>query len=245
MAVDQIILDALAPKGVLRAGINMANFLLVSGTCPDGSPDGLSPDLARRIAAELGVACELIYYDGPGQLADAVANDIWDIGNIAVEPARAKTIDFTVPYAQIDANFLVRADAPFDDNASVDSSGVSIAVYGRSAYDLWLSENLASAEIVRCDSIDASHEMFRQGKTDVLASLKPKLREEISRTSGMRIIDPPFTGIQQAVGVRKGHPAVVDYLNALIVHLIEDGFIARSMASHNVEHSLSIPANSG
>ena len=245
MAVDQIILDALAPKGVLRAGINMANFLLVSGACPDGSPDGLSPDLARRIAAELGVACELICYDGPGQLADAVANDIWDIGNIAVEPARAKTIDFTVPYAQIDANFLVRADAPFDDNASVDSSGVSIAVSGRSAYDLSLSENLASAEIVRCDSIDASHEMFRQGKTDVLASLKPKLCEEISRTSGMRIIDPPFTGVRQAVGVRKGHPAVVDYLNALIVHLIEDGFIARSMASHNVEHSLSISVNSG
>jgi len=243
MAVDQIILDALAPRGILRAGINMANFLLVSGTCPDGSPDGLSPDLARRIAADLGVACELICYDGPGQLADAVANDIWDIGNIAVEPARAKTIDFTFPYAQIDANFLVRTDAPFDDNASVDSSGVSIAVYGRSAYDLWLSEYLASAEIVRCDSIDASHEMFRQGKTDVLASLKPKLREEISRTSGMRIIDPPFTGIQQAVGVRKGHPAVVDFLNALIVQLIENGFIARSMASHNVEHSLSIPAN--
>ena len=245
MAVDQIILDTLAPKGVLRAGINMANFLLVSGACPDGSPDGLSPDLARRISAELGVACELICYDGPGQLADAVANDIWDIGNIAVEPARAETIDFTVPYAQIEANFLVRTDAPFDNNASVDSSGVSIAVYGRSAYDLWLSESLASAEIVRCDSVDASHEMFRQGKTDVLASLKPKLREEISRTSGMRIIDPPFTGIQQAVGVRKGHPAVVDHLNALIVHLIEDGFIARSMASHNVEHSLSIPANSG
>ena len=243
MAVDQIILDALAPSGVLRAGINMANFLLVSGTCPDGSPDGLSPDLARRIAAELGVACELICYDGQGQLADEVANDIWDIGNIAVEPARAKTIDFTVPYAQIDANFLVRTDAPFDDNASVDSSGMSIAVYGRSAYDLWLSENLASADIVRCDSIDASHEMFRQGKTDVLASLKPKLREEISRTGGVRIIDPRFTGIQQAVGVRKGNPAVVDYLNALIVHLIEDGLIVRSMASYNVEHSLSIPAN--
>lgn len=43
MAVDQIILDTLAPKGVLRAGINMANFLLVSGACPDGSPDAPMP----------------------------------------------------------------------------------------------------------------------------------------------------------------------------------------------------------
>ena len=76
-----------------------------------------------------------------------------------------------------------------------DGSVVSIAVYGRSAYDLWLSENLASAEIVRCDSVDASHEMFRQGKTDVLASLKPKLREEISRTSGMQIMVPALTSL--------------------------------------------------
>jgi polar amino acid transport system substrate-binding protein len=242
MAVDRTILDALAPKGVLRAGINMANFLLVSGACPDGTPDGLSPDLARRIAAELGVACEFICYDGPGELADAVANDIWDIGNIAVEPARAKTIDFTIPYTQIDANFLVRTDTPFDDNGSVDSPGVSIAVYGRSAYDLWLSENLVSAEIVRCDSIDASHDMFRQGKTDVLASLKPKLREEMGKTDGVRIIDPPFTGIQQAVGIRKGQQPVVDYLNALVAMLIKDGFIASSMATHGVEDSLSIPA---
>jgi polar amino acid transport system substrate-binding protein len=242
MAVDRTILDALAPKGVLRAGINMANFLLVSGACPDGTPDGLSPDLARRIAAELGVACEFICYDGPGELADAVANDIWDIGNIAVEPARAKTIDFTIPYTQIDANFLVRTDTPFDDNRSVDSPGVSIAVYGRSAYDLWLSENLVSAEIVRCDSIDASHDMFRRGKTDVLASLKPKLREEMGKTDGVRIIDPPFTGIQQAVGIRKGQQPVVDYLNALVAMLIKDGFIARSMATHGVEDSLSIPA---
>ena len=44
MAVDQIILDALAPKGVLSAGINMANFHLVSGACPDGSPEVMLGD---------------------------------------------------------------------------------------------------------------------------------------------------------------------------------------------------------
>ena len=37
----------LAPSGVLRAGINMANALLVTGRTEDGDPDGVSPDLAR------------------------------------------------------------------------------------------------------------------------------------------------------------------------------------------------------
>ena len=104
--MDNVIFEALAPTGVLRAGINMSNFLLVSGTLPDGTPDGISPDIARRIAKELGVECNFVLFDRPGDLADAVDANIWDIGNIAFEAARAHTIDFSIPYVQIDANFL-------------------------------------------------------------------------------------------------------------------------------------------
>ena len=47
--LDQI-RDELAPTGVLRAGINMSNFLLVTGETPEGDPDGVSPDMARELA---------------------------------------------------------------------------------------------------------------------------------------------------------------------------------------------------
>ena len=40
----------LAPNGTLRAGINMSNFLLVTGQTPEGDPDGVSPDMARAVA---------------------------------------------------------------------------------------------------------------------------------------------------------------------------------------------------
>ena len=39
--------------------------------------------LQREIARRLGVPCRLVPFEGPGQLADAVGQDIWDIGNIA------------------------------------------------------------------------------------------------------------------------------------------------------------------
>ena len=102
----------LAPTGRLRVGINMANFLLVTGQRSDGTPDGVSPDLARQIAAKLDVPCDFICFENPGQLADCVNDNIWDIGNIAVEPARAKRIAFTRPYVQIDANFMVHKNDP-------------------------------------------------------------------------------------------------------------------------------------
>ena len=46
----EIIAD-LAPTGVLRAGINLSNFLLVTGQSQAGEPEGVSPDMAREVAA--------------------------------------------------------------------------------------------------------------------------------------------------------------------------------------------------
>ena len=241
--MDKAIKDALAPKGVLRAGINLSNILLVSGKLLDGSPEGISPDLAKRIAKEIDVPCEFLPFDRPGELADAVDMDLWDIGNIAFETERAQTIDFSIPYVLIDANFLVRKDATFTTNSEVDKVGVRIAVSERTAYDLWLKNHFKNAEVIRSKSIQGSHEKFLRGEADVLASLKPKLLEEFSSSNEYRIIQTPFTAVKQSVGVKKGKPEAVKFLNDLIGKLIATGFIGASLKKHKVDQKLSIPDN--
>jgi polar amino acid transport system substrate-binding protein len=241
--MDKAVKDALAPKGVLRAGINLSNFLLVSSKLLDGSPEGISTDLAKRIAEEIDVPCKFVSFDRPGELADAVDMDIWDIGNIAFEVERAQTIDFSIPYVLIDANFLVRKDAVFTTNGEVDKAGVRIAVSERSAYDLWLANHFKNAEIIRAKSIQGSHEIFLRGEADVLASLKPKLLEELSSSNDYRIIQTPFTAVKQSVGVKKGNPEAVRFLNDLIGKLIDNGFIGASLKKHRMDQKLSIPDN--
>ena len=66
----------LASTGVLRAGINMYNFLLVTGRTPEGDPDGVSPDMARAVADRLGVPVKLVPFKTPGELADAAVEDV-------------------------------------------------------------------------------------------------------------------------------------------------------------------------
>ena len=230
----------LAPSGVLRAGINLSNFLLVSGKGQDGSPKGISPDIAQRIADALDLPCEMVTFDRPGLLADAVDKDIWDIGNIAYEAERAQTLDFSNPYVVIEANFLMHKADAFHTNADVDRNAVRIAVSERSAYDLWLKENFSHPDFLRVTSIKESHEMFYAGTGDVLASLKPRLVDELAKIDGYRIIEQPFTSINQSVGIQKGHPEAVAFLNSLIAELSGNGFIEQSLKRHGVAEKLSM-----
>ena len=87
-------LSELTDPSTLRVGINLGNILLVTGTSPTGDPEGVAPDLAAAIAERLGVAVTYVTFATPGEVADAVERDEWDIGLIAVEPKRAESIAF-------------------------------------------------------------------------------------------------------------------------------------------------------
>ena len=231
----------LAPSGVLRVGLNMSNFLLINGKDSAGLPDGISPDIGKRLAKELNVNCKLVQFAKPGLLADAVNDNRWDIGNIACEKERAKIIDFSDPYVNIDANFIFRNNHKFITNEEVDSSNIKIAVVERSAYDLWLSENFHNAELIKVDTIENSLKLFREKKVDVLAGLKPKLDEELKNNKDFKLISNPFTRIKQSIGIKKGSPEILEFLNKFIFNLIKEGFIKTQLKKHRVEGKLSIP----
>ena len=239
--MNDFISKKIAPTGELRVGLNMSNFLLVNSKDANGLPDGVSPDIGKKLAEELNINCKLVQFERPGLLADAVDDDKWDISNIAYEKERSKTIDFSNPYVNIDANFIFRNKYNFMSNEEINSSGIKIAVVERSAYDLWLSDNFKNAELIKVKTIDSSHKLFREGSVDVLAGLKPKLLEELEINDDFKIISNPFTYIKQSVGIKKGNPEILDFLNDFISKLIKEGYVESLLKKHNVQNKLSIP----
>ena len=231
----------IAPTGELRVGLNMSNFLLINSKGLNGLPDGVSPDIGKKLAEELNVSCKLVQFERPGLLADAVNDDRWDIGNIAYEKERSKTIDFSDPYVNIDANFIFRNKYSFKSNEEINSSGIKIAVVERSAYDLWLSDNFKNAELIKVKTIDGSHKIFREGSVDVLAGLKPKLMEELKTNNDFKIISNPFTYIKQSIGIKKGNPEILEFLNVFISKIIKEGYVESLLKKHNVQNKLSVP----
>ena len=82
--------EILAPTGVLRAAVNLGNFLLITSKADNGDPQGVSPDMAAAIADRLGVPVQYVPFPTPAQVADSAEEGIWDIGLIGAEPARAE-----------------------------------------------------------------------------------------------------------------------------------------------------------
>jgi polar amino acid transport system substrate-binding protein len=226
---------ALAPTGIVRAAINLSNFLLVTGRDPDGTPTGVSPDMARELARCLGVGIELFGYKSPGDLADAAASNAWDIGNIGAEPARAETIAFTSAYCEIECTYLVPAGSPITTVDEVDRPGVRIASAPRAAYDLWLERNLSHAELVRSPTLAGSFEMFVEQGLDALAGLRPALLTSAQRLPGSRLLDGGFSSVQQAMGTPLGRDeAGFAYLRDFVEEMKANGFVAGRIAAHGV-----------
>ena len=240
--MSDIILQQLAPKGYLRAAINLSNFLLVTGTDDQGNPEGVSPDLAKALANELNIEYKLIPFKRPGELADAVIDDVWDIGNIANESERAKSITFSHPYTLIESTFLVRESFKINSLKDVDKKDVRIAVAERSAYDLWLTENIKNAELIRAKSIDLSFKIFEDNSYEVLAGLKPRLIDDLKNTKNCKILPGAFTFIKQCIGSKPGNPEAEKFINNFIEKNTKNGFVESLLLKHNVLGKLSVPA---
>ena len=228
------VIAQLAPTGVLRAGINMSNFLLVSGRTPDGGPAGVAPDMARAVADALGVPVRYVPYPRPGELADAAGTGAWDIGLIGAEPQRAEKISFSPAYAEIEATYLVPPGSPITAMAEVDRAGLRIAVAARAAYDLWLERNIRHATLVRAPSLDASFAVMVEQRLDALAGLRPKLIEEVEKLPGARILDGAFMTVQQAIGTARGNEAGAAFLRDFVEQAKASGLVGRLIAGHGV-----------
>lgn len=227
--------DELAPHGVLRAGINMSNFLLVSARDAAGGPVGVAPDLAAHIAGLLDLPLRLVPYPRPGELADDAARDAWDVGLVGAEPQRAAEIAFTPAYAEIEATYLVPPGSPLVTLAEVDAPGRRIAIAARAAYDLWLERHIRHATLLRAPSLDASFTLFVQERCDALAGLRPKLIEEAQKLPGARLLEGRLMAVQQAVGTPRARTLAAAWLREVVEQAKASGLIASLIGRHGVQ----------
>jgi len=235
---------SLAPGGRLRACINLGNAVLAKREA-NGEPGGVSVDLARAFARELGLELDTVVVEAAIQSVEAVRGGRADIGFFAIDPSRSAGIRFTAPYVLIEGAYLVRRDSPLTDNAQVDRAGTTVMVAKGSAYDLFLTRELKQAQLVRTvrsqDVVDA----FLAERADVAAAVKQQLEADAARLGdGVRLLPGRFMVIEQAMGLPadRGDDAW-RALRDFVERAKSSGFVADALRRHGVQGAVVAPAS--
>jgi polar amino acid transport system substrate-binding protein len=223
--------QSLAPRGTLRAAINLGNPVLAQRDAASGALRGVSVDLARELARRLRVPLELVPYDGAGRVVDALGADAWDVAFLAIDPKRAAGIAFTRPYAFIEGTYLVPAGSPLRNVEDVDREGVRVAVGRGSAYDLFLTRALRRAALVRAETSAGALDLFLADHLEVAAGVRQPLVAFARAHAGLRVMDGRFMAIEQAMGTPRGREAGARGLDAFVADAIASGLVARALAA--------------
>ncbi|CAM5785153.1 MAG: ABC transporter substrate-binding protein [Burkholderiales bacterium] len=227
--------EALAPRGKLRATVNLGNPVLAH-QLPGQPPGGVSVDLARTLANRLGVPLELVVFDGAGKAVQCLESDEADIGFFAIDPLRANSIAFTAPYILIEGCYLVRDASPLHGNDQVDRAGTRVAVGKGSAYHLFLSRELLHADIVRIPTSPAVVAAFIEGGHDVAAGVRQQLEADAQRHGGLRLLPGRFMVIEQAMAVPKSRGALAaSLLKSFVEDMKSSGLVLEALRRHGVE----------
>ena len=230
-----------APTGTLRTSINIGNAVLARAE--GDSAAGVSVDMANELAKCLGLPIELLVFKTAAESVAAVESDAADIGFFAIDPKRGEHIAFTSPYVLIEGAYLVRQDSPIEQNEDVDVAGNRVMVGQGSAYDLYLTRNLAHATIVRAASSQAVVADYLQSDVEVAAGVKQQLQADSQAHPGLRLLPGRFMQIRQAMGMAKARDAqAVLFLRQFVEDLKRAGFIGQALARHGIEGAGVAPA---
>lgn len=212
-----------APRGMVRAAINLGNRALARRTETNGI-EGISVRIATELARYLDRGLEFVLYDSAGRVFQDADKDEWDVAFLATDPERRTKVSFSSPYLRLEGTYLVRDADRFSSTTQLDDEGVSIGVTENAAYDLFLTRSLRKARLVRTTSPAASFELLQSGSVDAIAGVRQTLRACHEKAPDTALLADSFSTIEQAVCVPAGRPIAGAFIEIAISRLRSIGF---------------------
>ncbi len=211
--------------GKLRVGLGVVAPHWAVKDPRTGELRGVAVDVARALATRLGVEMVPVEYPSPTKVLNGLAVGAWDVGFLGVAPSRAALVDFSPPYMQVDATYLVPAGSSIRKLADADRAGVRIAVSGKSVEDIVLTRMLKRAELRRVETVGAGFDLLRAGNADALATPRPTALSFSARLPGSRVLEDHFHATFGAMAVPKGQAGRLAYISEFIEEAKASGLV--------------------
>lgn len=229
----------LVRNGKLRVGLGLANRGSAIRDPATGELLGVAADLARALAARIGIELQPVEYPRPGAVLDGAPSNAWDVAFLVIDPARSAIADFSPPYMQSDFTYLVPTSSSISKVADADQPGIRIGVPRGDAVDLVLSRTLKHAALVRVDNQAAGADLLRTGQTSAYAAPRPVLLALSAQLPGTHVLEDFFANISFAAFVPKANAARLAYISEFLEEAKSSGLV-KQFIDQNGLHGIKV-----
>lgn len=243
MTIDISIVKQFSPHGYMRVALNHGNRVLVSRD-KNGSAYGISVDLAKALAKNLNVELKFVDYERAIDVSSSVEKDEWDVCFLAVDPERAKTIDFTEPYIGIEGSYLAAAHCPAKDTAALVNSGAKVGSVDGSAYSLNLLHQPVAKNLIMYSDIHAALDALDAQEVVAIAGIASAMQGEADKRVGSRVLQPAFMEIRQAMAMPHGRELASAHLKQFLADIANKGDVGDILEKYGVDRSAAIQPTS-
>jgi polar amino acid transport system substrate-binding protein len=229
-----------APGGTLRVGIGVGPVPSAFWATRDpasGEPRGVTVELARAMAKDLGVALQLVAYPNSGEVTNGGPRGEWDVAFMPVDDVRARVVDFGPAYYLTESTYLVAAGSPIRSLAEVDRPGVRVAGVEGTTTARSAARSLKNNTVQTYRTADELLELIRSGNADAIALGRESLAGMQAKLPGTRILDGHFQATGTAVAVPKGRSAALAYVSAFVEKAKKDGTVRKALDSAGLKGS--------
>ncbi|MGZ5063533.1 MAG: transporter substrate-binding domain-containing protein [Usitatibacter sp.] len=232
----------LAPTGKLRVGLIAVNPVFVTPNTPPGVTRGIAVDIARELARRIDVPMEPLRYPTVGAMVEAAGKGEWDIAFLVIDPERASAMNFTAAFMYSENTFLVPGDSTARGIEDLDRPGRTIAVFARSAQEIWLKGNAKNATLVSATSPAAAFQMLKERKVDAVASVASLLADAAKQVPGSRVLPTSFVDSPIGMAVARMRPAAHAYAYEFVEDVKSTGFVREAIAREGLVGVRAAPA---
>src|ERR1700733_1216886 len=218
---------ALAAAGAIRLALFLPQYTEAAAGIRGIGTGFIAIEIVGALAAQLGVATQVIKYPSPKEAVAGLQNGACDVAFLGIEPSRVAVVDFSPALFQFDYSLLVPAGAPIGSLADAQRAGRRIGLVDGHASALALRRIVKQAELIGVELPESAFDLLRDRKVDVLAFPRDQLIAFAERLPGARVLAKGYGVNRVGMAVAKGGAGLLSYLSDFAEEAKTTGLVRR------------------
>ena len=209
--------DKIKSSGTIRVGVKQDQPGLGFKDAATGEYTGFDIEIAKWIAASLGVAADKIEFKPipSASRESAITNGDIDyyVGTYSITDKRKQLVDFAGPYFVTGQGLLVKKDNT-DIKSEKDLAGKNVCSATGSTPIQNIKSNFPDTKTTEFDTYSKCVEALKGGQTDAVTTDQAILIGYAAQEpDALKVVGQPFTTEKYGVGVPKGDTALRTFIN--------------------------------